>query len=315
MLALALTLVSGVALSPTVEIAPGVAMPRLNLGTCCGSDPSVGLAPWIAAGGSGIDTAFDYGDQQKIGKLITTLGLKRSDFFITTKVPAGVGALLSANSTDCSVDPSVALNYVKTDLAQLGLDFVDLVILHGPCRFGNTNRTAGEPGTVADPTAADNALWAGLQTAQQQGLARAIGVSNFNVSELRALRGAVPALNQCQMGVQTDFNYVLPIPDVAHDDETIAYCAAHNITYEAWRVLGGCPMSDARVLTIAAAHGASAAQVCLRWTLQRGAVIAAGTGGNIATVAQYAKENLAVLDASFELSDAEMDTLNKISPQ
>jgi diketogulonate reductase-like aldo/keto reductase len=99
---------------------------------------------------------------------------------------------------------------------------------------------------------------------------------------------------------------------VAHDDATIAYCAERGITYEAWRVLGGCPFSDARVGAIAAAHNVSVAQVCVRWTLQRGAIVAAGTGNGTSTVGEYARENLGALH--FALSAAEMDYLNAKSP-
>jgi 2,5-diketo-D-gluconate reductase A len=282
-------------------------MPRLNLGTCCGSDPAVGIPTWFAAGGSGVsgvDTAFDYGDQAKIGQLLAATGKDRSEFFVTTKVPAGVG-VNEGNASDCRVDPSVALWYVQQDLSQLGLDHVDLVLLHGPCRFGT-------PEQVPDPTAADNALWSGLQTAMAMGLTRAIGVSNYNATELAALSGAVPSVNQCQMSVGTA-RTTLPMPRVAHDDATLAYCKAHNVTYEAWRVLGGCPTDDPAVKAAAAAHAVSAAQVCVRWVLQRGAVIASGTGADAALAAQFAKEDLGTLDA-FSLTDAEMDALSKVSP-
>ena len=70
------------------------------------------------------------------------------------------------------------------------------------------------------------------------------------------------------------------MPPIAHDDATIAYCRKHKITYEAWRVLGGCPFDDERVTSIAGVHGVTTAQVCLRWVLQRGAIVAAGTGAD-----------------------------------
>merc|ERR1711988_2025893 len=108
-------------------------MPRVNLGTCCGSKPSVGLGPWLKLGGTGIDTAFDYGDQSDIATVLQQAGVKREDVFITTKVPAGIGA--SANVSQCEADPKVALWYLQQDLAQLKVDYVDLVLLHGPCQL------------------------------------------------------------------------------------------------------------------------------------------------------------------------------------
>ena len=143
----------------------------------------------------------------------------------------------------------------QEDLAQLGLDYVDLVLLHAPCRFAQP--------PVPDATASDNALWKGLQMAMQMGLTRAIGVSNYQSAELAALQGAVPSVNQCQMSVGTDNNHSAgwPMPPVAHDDATISYCLKHNITYEAWRVVGGCPMTNAKVVSIAQSHNKSAAQI------------------------------------------------------
>lgn len=285
----------------TVEIANGVHMPRLNLGTCCGSKPEIGIPAWFAAGGVGIDTAWDYQDQPTIGKMLKQSGKKRGDYFITTKVPAGVG-VNEGNTSDCSADPQIALNYVKDDLKQLGLEYVDLVLLHGPCRFG-------APEHVPDPTASDNALWKGLQAALTQGLTRAIGVSNYNSSELAALEGPAPAVNQCQMSVGPA-STTLPMPHIAHDDATIQYCKAHGITYESWRAVGGCPMSDTKVSAIAKAHGKTAAQICLRWVLQQGAIIASGTGSK--KVEAYTKQDFEIFN--FTLTDSEMSVLSTISP-
>ena len=297
--------------SPNVEIAPGVLMPKLNLGTCCGSLPELGVPAWFAAGGKGIDTAFDYNDQDVIAKELVASGRPRSGYFITTKIPAGIGAY-EGNTTDCSLAhgknlTALALDYVKTNLAQLGVAQVDLVLLHAPCRFAKL--------PVADPTASDNALWTGLMAAKRQGLTRAIGVSNYNATELAALKGDTPAVNQCQMSVIPDNTHSpgWPMPPIAHDDLTISYCKEHGITYEAWRVLGGCPFSDPGVIKMAEAHSVSVAQVCVRWVLQRGALIAAGTGGNASTVSEYSEENLGALD--FELTESEMKQLDAMSPQ
>ena len=118
----------------TVEISKGVFMPRVNLGTCCGSDPAIGVPAWFAAGGVGIDTAWDYADEPVIAQQLKASGKKRSDFFVTTKIPAGVGARMTGNKTDCLADPNISLNYLKDNLRQLDLKYVDLVLLHGPCQ-------------------------------------------------------------------------------------------------------------------------------------------------------------------------------------
>lgn len=287
---------SASALGPTVEIATGVHMPTMNLGTCCGSEPQVGLPGWFAAGGVGVDTAWDYLDQPVIAASLKTLGVKREDVFITSKVPAGIGFMNNLTTT-CAVDPEAALQYVREDLLQLGVDHVDLVILHGPCELMN----------VSDPAASNNALWTGLQQALAQGLTRAIGVSNYNAEQLTALNGPAPAVNQCFMSINgTGF---FP-PFLARDEPTIAYCQAKGIVYESYEAVSGCPTHDARVQAIAKGYGKTTVQVCLRWVLERGCAIAAGTGSDATTAAQYAKENLALYD--FSLTAEEVAYLNSI---
>jgi diketogulonate reductase-like aldo/keto reductase len=110
----------------------------------------------------------------------------------------------------------------------------------------------------------------------------------------------VPAVNQCDMGVSK------------HDDATIAYCQAHNITYEAWGAMKGCPFTNPTILSIAKAHSASAAQVCLRWGLDRGCVLAVGTGNDRSTVGNYTREDLDIF--RFSLTAAEVSAINALSP-
>merc|ERR1719158_1287477 len=105
--------------STTKEIAPGVMMPRVNLGTCCGSDPKVGYAPWIDAGGVGVDTAESYGDQSDIAAQIKAKGTAREKLFITTKIEQ----ITTASS---------CLAQVKQNLKELNMDYVDLTLIHHP---------------------------------------------------------------------------------------------------------------------------------------------------------------------------------------
>jgi diketogulonate reductase-like aldo/keto reductase len=248
-----------------------------------GSDPTVGLSPWFLAGGTGIDTAWDYDDQAAIGSLLAKSSKQRKDYFITSKVPAGdhspgVPGIIGA----CSEDPNVSLKYVNDTLNQLGVSYVDLVLLHAPC-------SSFDP-PVSDPTKSDNALWQGLVQAKALGLTRAIGVSNYNSKQLMSLEGPTPAVNQGPLSI-TGF-WGKP----GHDDATIAYCAANNIVFESYGSLRGCPFADKQLAAIASAHKKSASQVCMRWVLQHGAVIAAGTGSNATTAPAYSAENLDIFD-------------------
>merc|ERR1711957_1080383 len=139
----------------------------------------------------------------------------------------------------------------------------------------------------------------GLQNALKLNLTRSIGVSNFGVSDLKevlAAGGVQPAINQCQMSIGS------------HDDETIAFCEAQGITYEAYSPLRHVDFGDATISKIAAAHGNSVAQVALRWINQQGVTLATSPGSN----QQYAKEDLDVYLHPFKLTDEEMAELGAI---
>ena len=292
-------------------------MPTMSLGTCCGSDPSIGVAPWLAAGGVGIDTANDYRDQPAIAAALKATNVTRDKIFLTTKVPAGVGVMSSTAKLDCSLDPHRSLNVLQDNLKQLEMSHVDLVLLHGPCELQGAT-------AAIDPAKANAAQWQGLQMALAQGLTRSIGVSNYNISHLKALLVAptttvIPAVNQCQMSINGSA-FCFPQTGVClhgpgHDDATLAYCAAHNITYEAYDVMSGCPFKDVRLNAIAKRHRMSAAQVCFRWTLQRGAIIATGTGHNASKAAAHSVDDLGTYAPGFELTMQEMAYLDGIRPQ
>ena len=282
-------------ITDTVVLNNGVEMPRMNLGTCCGSSPDAGLPGWLAEGGVGIDTAWDYHDQPNISRVLKDLAVERSTVFITSKVPAGFG-----NATDCNADPDIVLRYARENLDQLGVEYVDLLLLHAPCDFSQT--------PVDDPTASNQALWQGAQEALRLNLTRAIGVSNYNVTHLTGLNSTVvPAVNQCQLSVNGSFDRP------AHDDHTIAYCHQEGIVYESYGAMKGCPWNDSKTADIAADHNKTVAQVCLRWAVQVGGAVAAGTGADPASAKDYAKENLGIFD--FSLTNEEVDYLNHFAQQ
>jgi len=168
---------------------------------------------------------------------------------------------------------------------------VDLVLLHAPCRYKHR----------LDGARRDAALWAGMQTVLAQNLTRSVGVSNYNSDDLKAIAsvGVAPAVNQCRMNL------------ASHDDATIAYCKANGIAYEAYDVMKGCPFSDPTVTSIADSHGVSAAQVCLRWTLEKDCIMATGTGSDPGKAGTYAKEDLDIY--GFALSAEEVAQLDGLA--
>ena len=290
-----LALAAAQVVKPDVEIAPGVLMPMVSLGGV-ESRPS-NYSAWLspAVGGAALDTALDYGTatQSAVGAAVRASGLPRAKVFITTKVPCCPFALFSPNQTRCA-DPSFAnvTLALERDLAELGLagpgGQADLVLLHWPC----------------DSMEQSIAAYRALEAFHAAGKARAIGVSNFNSSQLAALLAVAkvpPAVNQCQFSIGAAKGYN---PLCGRDGP--AFAAAHGVTYEAYSPLGGLlgvdVLGDADVLAIAAAHGVAAAQVALRWVVQQGIALATA-----ATNPAYMVEDLDLF--SFELSDAEMATL------
>ena len=183
--------------SETKEISKGVYMPFVNAGhPDDGTQEAAQAKLWFQNGGTGIDTAYDYHNQNQVGQAIKESGLNRTSFFITTKISPSV----------CS--KQTALSAVQEDLKELGLSYVDLLLHHFPCNI------------VKETTE----VWKGLEEAKAEGLARAIGVSNFkeaDIDAVAAMGGTVPAVNQCRMSVGS------------HDDSMIAYCASIGVTYQA----------------------------------------------------------------------------------
>lgn len=287
--------VRGVPTGRSVLISRGVEMPSVSLGTCCGSDPKVGLPVWLehahaANQVAGVDTALDYGDQAVIADVLKKVSGKPDKCFITTKVPTHHGC----ENKGCTAAYALARVQDDRDQLKVGDRPLDLVLLHHPAASPAENR----------------ALWTGLEQAVRQNLVRAIGVSNFNHVQIDALLrggggGIRPAVNQCELSVGGQDT------QCGNDrDEAIAYHRAQNITFEAWSPLSHCEMDDHTLRAIASAHNVSVAQVCLRWILERGCTLTVGTGTDRAKVEQYTREDLGLWGWNLSMDEmAQLDGL------
>jgi len=251
-------------------IAPGVYMPRISCGHPDDGEKNATAATldWLLAGGYGVDTAMSYHNQDQVGAAIRASGLPRADVFVTTKVPCEGGA------------GTVASN-IREDLKELKLEYVDLLLIHFPCKRRVDTQAA----------------WRALQAAHAAGVVKAIGVSNFVTADLDAvlaLNGTAPVINQCQASVGS------------HDDVTINKTIALGATYEAYSPLRHVDLSDPTLKGIASAHNVSTAQVALKWLYQQGVLIATSPGED----REYIQEDLAL--PTFQLTAAEMETLREM---
>ena len=225
---------------PTITLNNGVEMPQLGFGVWQVPDDEAAAAVSTAleAGYRSIDTAAIYGNERGTGRAVAASGLPREELFVTTKLW----------NSDHGHDS--ALRALDTSLGKLGLDYVDLYLIHWP-----------QPRRDAYTE-----TWRALEKIAADGRARAIGVSNFHpahLSRVVAEGTVVPAVNQIELHPQ--------LPQA----ELRALHAQYGIATEAWSPLGqGKGLLDSPVIgAIAERHGRTPAQVVLRWHLQLGNVV------------------------------------------
>ncbi|MEV4946390.1 aldo/keto reductase [Streptomyces sp. NPDC053755] len=227
------------ALVPTVTLNNGVEIPQLGFGVFQVSDEETTAAVTAAleAGYRSVDTAAIYGNESGVGRALAASGLGRDELFVTTKVW----------NADQGYDAT--LRAFDDSLAKLGLDHVDLYLIHWPA-----------PGRGLYQE-----TWRAIEKLVADGRVRAAGVSNFTPAHLdRLLADAtlVPAVNQVELH------------PALQQSELRQHHARFGITTEAWSPLAqGAVLGEAALREIAARHGRSPAQVVLRWHLQLGNVV------------------------------------------
>jgi diketogulonate reductase-like aldo/keto reductase len=222
-------------LEDRVEIAPGVHMPRLGLGTykaAPGHEVTDEVRWALEIGYRGIDTAALYGNEDGVGRVLRESGLPRDEVFVATKVwndDQGYGSTLAA---------------FDESLGKLGLEYVDLYLIHWPI-----------PSKMRD-------TWRAMEEIRESGRTRAIGVCNFlphHLETLLSFAEVLPAVDQ------VEFHPRLQQPQLQ------VYCREHGITQQAWApVMRGRVFDIPTLVEIGDRHGKTAAQVSIRWILQLG---------------------------------------------
>jgi 2,5-diketo-D-gluconate reductase A len=257
---------------PAIPLSTGATIPQVGLGTWPLDDAQAAdaVAAGIEAGYRHVDTATKYGNEAGVGEGIRRSGIDREELFVTTKLDG------QFQGSDRAIDG------IRAALERLGTSYVDLLLIHWPLpardEFVSTWRT--------------------FEKLHADGLARAIGVSNFkpaNLDRLIAETSVVPAVNQIQISPA-----ITRLEQRAYDD-------AHGIVTQSWSPLGGGSgvrslLSEPVIVEVADRLGRTPAQVVLRWHVQQGLVVIPKSS-DPARLAQ----NLDLF--SFELSPDDMASL------
>ena len=256
---------------PNITLNNGLEMPQLGFGVFQVPDheTTTAVSTAIEAGYRSIDTAAIYGNEAGVGRAIAESGVAREDLFITSKL--WIDAL----------DYESALRGYESSLEKLGLEKLDLFLIHWPA-----------PATDAFLDA-----WRALTHLATEGRVGAVGVSNFlpsHLDRLAEVSDLVPAVNQIELH------------PALQNRETQATNATRGIVTEAWSPLAqGAVLKDPAITAIAEQHGVSPAQVVLRWHLQQGRVVIPKS----VTPARITA-NLDVFD--FELSTDELNAVDAL---
>ncbi len=261
--------------APTITLNDGHAIPQLGFGVFQVPPPDTAKAVSVAleAGYRHIDTAEMYGNERGVGEAVRASGLDRGDVYITSKLNNGFH------------EPDAARRAFEQTLVELGSDYVDLFLIHWPL-----------------PTLYGGdfvSTWKTMEEFHQDGRARSIGVSNFQVAHLERLAAetdTVPAVNQVELH------------PYFHNSAVDAYGREHGIETEAWAPIAqGAVLGEPALAPIAERLGKSVAQVVLRWHIQRGNVVFPKS----VTPARI-KENFELFDFELSADDvAAIDALDR----
>jgi 2,5-diketo-D-gluconate reductase A len=257
---------------PSLALDGGGRIPQLGLGTWPLDDAEVEKAVVAAAaiGYRHVDTAVKYGNEVGVGRGLSASGVPRDQWFVTTKLD---GVYQGDDR---------AVSGLEASLQRLGLDYVDLLLIHWPLPQRDQYVST----------------WETFIRLREAGKARAIGVSNFKPAHLDRIiaeTGVVPAVNQIQLS-----------PAIPRREQR-AYDTEHGIVTESWSPIGGSGdlLAEPVLAGLAEKHGRTPSQIVLRWHVQNG-LVAIPKSRNPERMA----ENLAVFD--FELDAEDLAALDRL---
>lgn len=260
---------------PYITLNNGVTMPQLGLGVWqakSGTEVEQAVTAAIDSGYRLIDTAAVYGNEEGVGRAIAASNVPREELFITTKL---WNADQGYNTT---------LEAFEKSLARLGLDYVDLYLIHWP--------------VPAKDKYIDT--WRALEKLYSDGKVRAIGVSNFTVEYLDRLLNEttiVPVVNQIELHPRLT------------QERLRTFCARNNIVIESYSPLGGTGgdlLDDATLKSLADKYHKSPAQIVLRWHIQHNLIVIPKS-----VTPKRIQQNIDIFD--FELTDEDMSLVDQLN--
>lgn len=261
----------------TITLNNGVKAPQLGLGTWFIDDDKVADAvkEAVKLGYRHIDTAQAYGNERGVGEGIRTCGVPREELFVVSKVAAEHKTYEEAAAG------------IDETLKKMGLDYLDMMIIHSPQPWVEVNQSENRY------KEGNRQAWKALEDAYNAGKLKAIGVSNFQIEDLESLMETArikPMVNQVLCHISNT-----PL-------ELIDFCQKSNIAIEAYSPIAhGEILNQPQIKEMADKYGVSVPQLCIRYTLQLGAISLPKTANP-----EHMKTNAQV---DFTISDADMEVL------
>jgi len=265
-------------LNETYTLSNEVQIPRLGLGTWFIDDDRAAQAvkDAVAIGYRNIDTAQAYGNERGVGEGVRASGISRDELFVSTKLSAEI-----KNYDD-------AIDAINGSLATLGLDHIDLMLIHSPQPWDDFRG--------GDYAEGNREAWRALEDAYQAGKLRSIGVSNFVQHDLDNI------LDTCRVAPQVN-QLLVHVGNTP--SELIAYCESKDILVEAYSPIAhGEMLKNPDVAAMADRYSVTVPQLCIRYTLELGTVSLPKTANP-----EHMQSNAQV---DFVISDDDMDVLRGI---
>ena len=261
-------------LTDCYKLSNGVEIPCIGFGTWQTPDGDVCVSSVLSAIEAGyrhIDTAQGYGNEESVGLAVKKSGIDRKDLFITSKL------------TNSEHGYERTLAAFEETMKKLDMDYLDLYLIHWP-----------NPIAFRDHWQEANAgTWKAFEELYKAGRIRAIGISNFrphHIEELMKTATVAPMVNQIRLSPGET------------QDEVVDYCRSHNIQLEAYSPLGvGKIFEVPEMKALAEKYGKSIAQICIRWSLQRGYLPLPKS-----VTPSRIKENTQVFDFELEAADVQL---------